>query len=67
MDGVISIRRRGRPPKAHLKGLVFWQRISARRRLAVLRLVEALELCRDLGVDLPVDLLAVSVPPEDAA
>jgi hypothetical protein len=45
---------------------VYWRQIAARRRRAVLQLVEDLQLCRDLGVEVPEALAAVGVLPAAA-
>jgi hypothetical protein len=60
---VLVTARHGRPRKAKPDGLAYWQRIAARRRRAVLRLVEDLQLCRDLGVDVPEALAALGALP----
>jgi hypothetical protein len=39
---------------------VAWRRVAVRRRRAVMQLICALELCHDLGVDLPAELASLA-------
>lgn len=61
--GAVMGSRRGSgalPRAAPPAGLVAWRRVAVRRRRAVMQLICALELCHDLGVDLPAELASLA-------